>query len=76
MLQQITRFCHVSIILRTSKKHPKTELYVHHFQNKGWKILQYIFKGLLAIPRFIQQLLRFIYVEETMSSRHSHVHLS
>lgn len=83
MLQQMTRFCHVSTILRTSRKHCKIELYGHHFKNNRRQILQYIFKGLQAIRNIMQSLnsvgqiiIEIIYVEETMSSRHSHVHLS
>lgn len=48
-----------------------------------WQVLQYIFKGLLAIRNIMQSsnsvgqiIIEIIYVEETMSSRHSHVHLS
>lgn len=45
--------------------------------------MQYIFKGLLAIRNIMQSsnlfgqiIIEIIYVEETMSSRHSHAHLS
>lgn len=83
MLQQLTRFCHVSIIFRTSRKQSKIELYGHHLKKNYWQVLQYIFKGLLAIRNIMQSsnsvgqiIIEIIYVEEAMSSRHSHVHLS
>lgn len=76
MLQKITRFSHVSIILRTSRKQSKIELYGHHFKNNRWQILQYIFKGLLAIRNTMQSsnsvgqiIIKIIYVEVTVSSR-------